>query len=120
MLYPIPRRKRVSRVRKAVPRRAINGVITYDDGREKCIEQTAEGNREYRRRTLEMRDRQDELCGTCGFWMSEDEATFDHQFGRTRGKRDDRIWVDGKRKNAAVHKLCNGEKGSRQIPYVAQ
>jgi hypothetical protein len=44
--------------------------------------------------------------------MAEPETTFDHDDGRRGGRHDDRIEIDGKRKNAAVHKLCNGERGS--------
>lgn len=82
--------------------------------------QTICGMVEYRQRTLLMRSIQKDLCGLCGHWMSEEEATFDHEDGRTGGKYDDRIFVDGKRKNAAVHKLCNGDKGSRKVAYVIQ
>jgi hypothetical protein len=54
--------------------------------------------------------------------MDADEITFDHEAGRGMGgaKRDDRIEVDGKRKNAAVHFGCNAAKGSRKVHYVAQ
>jgi len=91
--------------------------ITYDDGREVCQENTA-GRREYRRRTLAMRDRQGELCARCGEWMSEADTTFDHENGRGGGKRDDRIEVDGERQNAALHGKCNHEKGSKREPYL--
>jgi hypothetical protein len=34
------------------------------------------------------------------------------------GKRDDRLEIDGKPINAAVHGLCNVERGSKRTPYL--
>jgi hypothetical protein len=34
------------------------------------------------------------------------------------GKRDDRIVVDGELQNAAVHGLCNSDRGSKRTPYL--
>lgn len=89
--------------------------LIMPDGREICIESNA-GKREYRNRTLAMRERQGELCRWCGHWMKENETTFDHDDRRGGGRQDDRILVPSggrlTRKNAAVHKLCNGERGS--------
>src|SRR4051812_9893314 len=45
-------------------------VRILDDGREVCNMMTAAGKREYRRRTLEMRERQDNRCCLCYQWMS--------------------------------------------------
>lgn len=67
-----------------------------------------------------MAKRQGGLCGLCGLPMTE--PTFDHEFGRGMGgaRRDDRIEINGMWINAAVHWKCNGEKGSRAVPYVIQ
>lgn len=96
----------------SVSRHAVPSYETMPDGREICTE-TPAGKREYRARTLVMRWRQGELCRWCGQWMAEDETTFDHDNRRGAGRRDDRIEVLGKRQNAAVHKLCNQERGSQ-------
>jgi DNA repair photolyase len=91
--------------------------VTFPDGREIC-HLTAAGKREYRNRTLKMRKRQGELCRWCGEWMREEETTFDHD-ARRNGRQDDRAEIKdpetGKVRwlNAAVHKLCNGMRGSR-------
>lgn len=93
-------------------------VRTMKDGREVCQQQTKAGADEYKLRRMIMRHRQKCLCALCGLWMSEEETTFDHERGRGGGKRDDRIEIDGKWHNAAVHWLCNGDKGSRKVAYV--
>lgn len=93
-------------------------VRTMKDGREICQQQTRAGADEYRLRRMLMRARQHCLCALCGLWMSEDLTTYDHERGRGGGKRDDRIEVDGRWQNAAVHWGCNSDKGSRRIPYV--
>lgn len=87
------------------------------DGRECCTE-TKEGRAEYLLRTYQMARRQKGLCAICGLPLGED-VSFDHQRGRgfNGGFRDDRIKVDGKWHNAAVHWLCNGAKGSRQYAW---
>ena len=107
---------------------------TMPDGREICSS-TSAGKAEYRTRTIEMQNRQNNRCALCGFsFHSNDVVTFDHEHGRGMGggKRDDRILieihmeVDGfditaiKRQNAAVHYRCNAEKGSRKVEYCAQ
>lgn len=90
---------------------------TMPDGREICLD-TPAGKKEYRCRTLECRRRQGELCRWCGFWMAEEQTTLDHDNRRGGGRRDDRIVIIvlGKRvrHNAAVHMLCNGERGSQK------
>lgn len=93
-------------------------VRTMKDGREICQQQAKAGADEYRLRRMLMRDRQHCLCALCGLWMTEELTTFDHERGRGGGKRDDRILIDGRWHNAAVHFACNSDKGSRQIPYV--
>jgi hypothetical protein len=94
---------------------------TMRDGREVCS-QTVRGKREYRIRTLAMAKRQGWLCALCGSPMTESSVSFDHELGRGMGgsRRQDKIEVDGKRHNAAVHVLCNGVKGSRRVPYILQ
>ena len=87
-------------------------IHTLSDGREICLA-TSAGRREYRVRTLAMRRRQGDLCRWCGCFLPEDEASFDHDRLRN-GRQDDRILVAGKPINAAVHKLCNSERGSRR------
>jgi hypothetical protein len=52
--------------------------------------------------------------------MDAEAATFDHENGRSAGKRDDRIEIDGKPINAAVHKSCNSARGSTRAPYLFQ
>ena len=83
------------------------------DGREICSEHAA-GKREYRKRTEFMSLRQRHLCAICGKFMVD--PTFDHEAGRGFGGgfRDDSLFhADGTWRNAAVHFLCNGQKGSR-------
>jgi hypothetical protein len=69
---------------------------------------------------MAMARRQRGRCALCGHLMDEGTPTFDHENGRGMGgaKRDDRIEVKGRWQNAAVHYLCNGDKGSRKVPYV--
>lgn len=98
-------------------RKRLVPIFRMKDGKEICNLDSAEGKREYRRRTLEMRTRQNELCLWCGEWMPENDSTFDHEFGRGAGKHDDRVTVNGRQQNAALHGQCNGDKGSRLVPY---
>jgi hypothetical protein len=99
-------------------------IRVYPDGREVINKATLDGRREYRARTLEMVLRQAGRCCLEGYapmcrgWMLEFEATFEHEWGRGVGKRDDRIILpDGTWINGAAHSLCNGWKGSRYIDY---
>lgn len=96
-------------------------VRVYEGGRECCNMMTAAGKREYRRRTLEMRERQDNRCCLCHQWMSVQDATFEHQDGRGHGggHRDDRIVKDGRWINGAAHGWCNSLKGSKRMKYDA-
>jgi hypothetical protein len=103
--------------------RAVIVVRTYRDLREVCMDNKA-GRAEYRWRTLEMRTRQKGICclhaycPVCPGAMTEEQATFDHEYGRGGGKRDDRIELpDGTWINGACHAVCNVFKGSRYIPY---
>lgn len=89
---------------------------TMSDGRQICAD-TPDGAREYRRRTLEMRRRQGELCSICGYWMHEEEVSFEHSDGRgfNGSHRDDRIEKDGMPYNSAAHLICNCRKGSIRL-----
>ena len=96
-------------------------VTKHDCGREVCAP-TAAGAREYKRRTEEMRLRQRELCPICTFYLSKDDATFEHEDLRGMGgsRRDDRIWKvdeEGNKMpvNFALHYGCNREKGSQRL-----
>lgn len=95
----------------------VNGVMTYPDGREVCQMNTAAGKREYKERTRKMCIRQGFLDAITGQHMHTWEATFDHQAGRTVGKRDDRIIVDGEWHNAALGLQSNMQKGSRRYHW---
>ena len=77
------------------------------------------GNREYKMRIHAMWTRQDATCAYCRLTLRYDEATFDHEAGRGLGggHRDDRIEVDGRWHNAALHYACNGKKGSRRYRW---
>lgn len=87
------------------------------DGRQVCDLTTAEGKREYKRRTEVMWERQNALCSICQLPMRLEEATFEHQDGRGHGggHRDDRIEIDGKPHNSVAHGFCNVEKGSVRL-----
>jgi hypothetical protein len=92
-----------------------------EGGREVCLK-TAAGVREYRKRVELMHERQLGLCAICVRPLRLEQATFDHEVPRGLGGgfRDDRIEVDGVPQNAAVHGLCNANKGSRRVPYLIQ
>jgi hypothetical protein len=79
------------------------------------------GLAEYKRRTLEMAERQGGRCAICGFtfdgWLGQ--PTFDHEAGRCVGKRDDRIEINGEWRNAALHQACNGHKGSKSYSWAS-
>jgi hypothetical protein len=98
-------------------------VRVYDDGREVCDLSTAAGKAEYKHRVDLMAERQNQVCCLYGYIkeclgsLIGYLPTFEHEDGRGGGKRDDRIEVDGKRKNGAAHCLCNSIKGSRFIDY---
>lgn len=94
---------------------------TYDDGREVLNIHVSAGEREYRKRTWEMHDRQNGLCCICGMRMLNGDVTFEHEAGRGMGgaKRDDRIVLpDGSWINGAAHGRCNVQKGSKVVEYV--
>lgn len=90
-------------------------------GREVCRKNGA-GRREYRKRVELMHQRQLGLCAICGRPLRLDQATFDHERPRGLGGgfRDDRIEIDGEPINAAVHGLCNVQRGSKRTPYLIQ
>jgi hypothetical protein len=106
-------------------------VVVYPDEREVCSD-TPEGRNEYWERTKQMANRQGWICACgCGDRLDftespfrEGNLTFDHEDGRTKSRRDDRLEVvdpqTGKKrwKNAAMKYICNQLKGSRRIPYA--
>lgn len=99
------------------------------DGREICGThgkyRCKEGVAEYKRRIRAMWIRQKAICCLLGFCpvcpgsIRDGEATFEHEHGRGAGKRDDRIYRDGRWLNGAAHWQCNQWKGSRHIDYNA-
>lgn len=97
--------------------RKENGVWTYLDGREVCQKGVA-GNREYKRRIEEMRERQECHCAICSRTIAI--GTFDHQSGRgnSGSNRDDRIEIYGKWHNAALCYGCNSDKGSKRYHWL--
>jgi hypothetical protein len=115
---------------KDKPKPLTEAFKTFDDGREVCyttgtVKQSLKGRKEYRRRISLMWERQKGICCLSGFCptcpglLAENEATFEHENGRSGGKRDDRIEIDGKKINGAAHLVCNQWKGSRRINYNA-
>lgn len=105
MIAPLLKPKDQKRKRKPY-------VMDRRDGKEVCDKSTEGGRIEYRTRTLLMFRRQKGICRWCGMPMIWESATFDHDNGRTKGNQDDRIEVEGRWQNAAVHGECNGERGS--------
>lgn len=97
-------------------RKKLPPIEIFPNGREVCNMASAEGRRTYRSRTLDMWRRQDQICAFCSLWMYK--PTFDHEQGRTVGKQDDRIEVNGKWKNAAICEHCNILKGSRRFKWI--
>lgn len=92
----------------------------YRDGREKC-QNNAAGDKLYKERTLQMAQRQENICCICkdpSDPMTAENVTFEHEDGRGAGggRRNDAI-VDksGKWINGAAHFWCNVKKGSRRI-----
>lgn len=103
-----------------MPKKKRREPIDYPEGlggREICNLKSAEGRRIYWERTYLMEILQSFCCAICGKWMHRGEATFDHEAGRAAGKQDDRIEVDGKRKNAALCVACQGLKGSKRYKW---
>lgn len=88
----------------------------FADGREVFNLRTAEGKRQYRNALREMYARQDGKCRICGYGMTWESVTFDHEDGRgmNGSHRDDRIVKDGKPYNGAVHLQCNISKASKR------
>lgn len=86
----------------------------YPDGREVCLD-TKKGEAEYKRRTMEMYDRQDGMCGRGYHGIIV--ATFDHLDGRGMGsaRRDDRtVDENGHPMNCCSCWICNGIAGSNR------
>ena len=113
------------------PGKKITPVVwILKDGREICSG-SKDGRAEYKRRRLDMAERQDWFCGLCGQKMNPEDVTFEHVNSRGIGGslRDDRIWitktdpVTGEVKmiphNLAAHYACNSKKGSKRISTAA-
>lgn len=112
--------RRKAKVKRASLRFEVyGGIRKYSNGREVC-QDTKLGRFVYRNRVLAMLLRQHFRCCNCGNPLHEDEATFEHENGRTAGKRDDRIEIDGQRINGASHGFCNVERGSKRTPLRYQ
>ena len=114
------RSRRISRVGKHW---LSKPAVIYRGEREICNPATAEGCAEYKYRTLLMWLRQDSWCcfheyDFCPGRLALKDATFEHENGRTGGKRDDRIWLPNERRplNGAAHLECNSIAGSRKLP----
>jgi hypothetical protein len=99
--------------RKREPMQRPEGI----GGPEICDERTAEGFREYNRRRYQMEVRQGFQCAICER-IAGSRMDFDHEQSRGGGKRDDRIEVDGKWKNAALCRKCNTLKGSKRYHWL--
>lgn len=99
---------------KTMIKRIEHGVWYTHDGREVC-QDTAEGRREYARRRFIAAYLQNDMCGICGKPMRLEDMETDHIKPRGMGgaRRDDR-----QENLQAVHTVCNGQKGSRRMPYV--
>ena len=94
--------------------------IKIKEGREICNMKTVLGARVYKNRTRAMAFRQKEICPLCNLGFTEgNPPTFDHQSGRGAAGawRDDRLEIDGKWHNAAVHESCNVKKGSKRYHW---
>jgi hypothetical protein len=110
-------------------------IIRYakdGSGREQINLLTKQGMDLYIERKKQMWLRQSKKCCLFGYFsqcagalregrVAFEQTVFEHEAGRTAGKRDDRIekMVDGKLKriNGASCGFCNLAKGSRRINY---
>lgn len=85
-----------------------------------CNLETAEGLREYKRRTYEMEKRQNFRCAICER-IAGSAMEFDHQDGRgmNGSNRNDRITDGlGNWMNAALCHDCNTKKGSKRYQWI--
>jgi hypothetical protein len=99
-------------------------IHVFPDGREVIRVAAVHGRAIYRQRIIAMAERQRWICCLEGYApmcrgrMNRREISFEHEWGRGGGKRDDRIILpDGTWINGAAHKICNQWKGSRYIDY---
>jgi hypothetical protein len=94
--------------------------VIFRGDREICNPGTPGGCAEYKWRVLLMWIRQDGICCNCPYPLALKDATFEHENGRTSGRRDDRIAlfdVDGsflRHLNGVSHLACNSRRGSRR------
>jgi len=129
-----PPRKKIERIPLALRRpgevkKERPAIKVMKDGREICDLTTKAGADEYHNRKWKMRTRQGDRCclekviPECPGFLPKCDTSFEHELGRTGGKRDDRIerpnpktgemeWING-----AAHFWCNSRKGSKKIIY---
>lgn len=103
-------------------------VVIFPDGREVCNPATLGGQYEYNMRIALMCVRQYDpavgfvRCCNCRRRLRMCQATFEHEFGRTKARRDDRIVIFDENGrllryiNGASHEWCNAERGSKRTP----
>jgi 5-methylcytosine-specific restriction endonuclease McrA len=89
-------------------------VRVFKDGREQCNQLTKKGRDEYERRKRVAWEGQNKICAICRQRLNWADTTVDHKNprGMGGGSRDDR-----QENLAAVHWLCNTEKGSKRSGY---
>jgi hypothetical protein len=113
---PLRRQRKVKDSEKGV------AFVVLDGGREVCTKSNA-GRVAYYRRTYDMEVRQNEICPLCKrmFYTECGIPTFDHQDGRTAGRKDERLLMeDGVTwRNAALCGECNCKKGSVRYAWTA-
>ena len=109
-------RKRYKGLATSLRFEVVNGTHRkFPDGREVCLDNEA-GQEEYKRRTMEMHDRQNGICARSDHRIMA--PTFDHSDTRGMGsaRRDDRtIDSQGNWINACSCWYCNGKAGSKRL-----
>jgi 5-methylcytosine-specific restriction endonuclease McrA len=85
-------------------------VKVFRDGREVCQQLTKGGRDEYERRKRVAWEKQNHICAICHLPLRWSDCTADHIKTRKMGggSRDDR-----QENLAAVHWVCNTQRGSR-------
>jgi hypothetical protein len=89
-------------------------VKVFRDGREVCDQLTKAGRDEYTRRKRVAWEEQKGICAICHLRLNWADTTADHKTprGMGGGARDDR-----QENLAAVHWVCNTERGSRRSGF---
>jgi hypothetical protein len=91
-------------------------AVIFRGQREICNPVTDDGILQYWYRRTAMWVRQEGSCCICCQDLHLADASFEHENGRTAGRRDDRIEIDGKAHNGASHLWCNKRRGSKRTP----